>query len=318
MEQAVGTVARPDEARARLWRKRLDFECRYHMLEGDEDAFYSVRKAWSVWSVKAVLQTTGLYARGLRNAMRMSLKRVEFHVPRLPEPLEGLRVLHLSDFHFRGRAPEFADVVAACLHGVEADICFMTGDFRFGYYGASEHVFDQLATVLAGVSVDLGHYAVLGNHDVSVLEKGLERMGVRVLVNTGVAIDVGGAAVWIGGVDDPHDFQCASVPQAMIDAPEDAIRILLAHTPQLVHEARAHGVSLYLCGHTHGGQVRFPVVGAVHTNAPGVPRQCLAGAWRVGDMLGHTSVGLGTTDIPVRYNCPPEATLITLRREPCA
>jgi len=313
MEEAGGGTGHSDEARERLWRKRLEIERRYQMLEGDEDAFYSKRKALSVWSVRAVLQTVGLYERGMRNAMQPSLKRLDFRFANLPGPLDGLRILHLSDFHFRERAPELAGAVAACLRGVEADVCCMTGDFRFGYYGPSSHVWEQLAVVLDGVSVGLGCYAVLGNHDVSVLREGLADLGVRLLVNAGTAIEVNGAEVWIAGIDDPHDFQCASVPHAMMGAPAGAFRVLLAHTPQVVHEARAHGVSLYLCGHTHGCQVRFPLIGAVLTNAPGVPRQCLMGPWHLNGMQGHTSAGLGTTDLPVRYNCPPEAALITLR-----
>ncbi|HNR30678.1 MAG TPA: metallophosphoesterase family protein [Candidatus Hydrogenedentes bacterium] len=312
--QAAAVLVQDDATPEAFWRKRLELERRYRMTEGDEDDFHSARKAWWVRAIKTTLRLSGLYARGRRNAMRPVLKHVALPIERLPEALDGLRILHLSDFHFRQRAPQFAETAAACLDGAAADLCVMTGDFRFGYFGPSDHVLEQLATVLRGVSIREGNYAVLGNHDVSVLRDSLEDMGVRVLVNAGEAVAVGDATLWIGGVDDPHDFECASVPHAMRHAPNDAFRILLAHTPEVVYEARAHGVALCLCGHTHGGQVRFPFIGAIESNARGAPRQCLMGPWRLGEMFGHTSIGLGTTDLPVRYNCPPEATLLTLRR----
>jgi len=81
----------------------------------------------------------------------------------------------------------------------------------------------------------------------------------------------------------------------------------------MYNEAAAAGIHLYLCGHTHGGQIRLPWLGAPMQNAA-CPRRYAHGCWRHGEMQGYTSAGAGCSMLPVRYNCPPEITLIELAR----
>ena len=314
MEQlysASGTESLTPDA---LWRKRIGLEKQRCVYDGEEGQLRGVRKRLLVLAAKSALRLSGLYARGLRNAFQIELRAVEFTFPQLPEALNGFRILHLSDFHFRRGCPAFSDTIAESVKGLEADICLLSGDFRFGHCGAVDHVPGQLAHVLRGVQTRHGTFSVLGNHDVSQFAEMFPALGVTMLVNRGVAIEMGDAVLWIGGIDDPHGYRCHSVEHALRHAPHGAFRILLAHSPEAVQEASRHAVDLYLCGHTHGGQIRLPIVGAIETNAPSAPRQCLRGKWTFGTTQGYTNVGLGATDLPVRYNCPPEAALITLRR----
>jgi predicted MPP superfamily phosphohydrolase len=166
--------------------------------------------------------------------------------------------------------------------------------------------------MLDGMRIRIGAYAVLGNHDTLALAEAVEEVGLRVLFNEGVAVGVPGALLWLAGVDDPHFYRMDDLDAALRDAPPEAFRVLLAHTPECAAEAANKGVGLYLCGHTHGGQVRLPGLGPIMINAR-CPRRRALGHWQAGAMRGFTSAGLGTTDAPVRFGCPPEAVLFTLR-----
>jgi uncharacterized protein len=121
----------------------------------------------------------------------------------------------------------------------------------------------------------------------------------------------GAGRLWIIGVDDPHHYGCGDLDGALESVPPDAFKVLLAHSPEMFDEAAAAGIHLYLCGHTHAGQICLPGIGAPLMNAD-CPRAFTHGRWRHGGMLGYTSAGVGCSLLPVRYNCPPEITLIEL------
>jgi predicted MPP superfamily phosphohydrolase len=168
--------------------------------------------------------------------------------------------------------------------------------------------------ILQAIHARHGVYGVLGNHDLGNMVAPLTELGVEMLVNRGVRKDIRGDKLWLAGVDDPQGFRCDSLEWALDGAARDEFTLLVAHGPALARPAADTGVDLYLCGHTHGGQVCLPLWGPLLTNAPGSPRAHVAGRWRVGRMHGCTTRGLGTTDLPVRFLCPPEAGIITLRR----
>ena len=94
--------------------------------------------------------------------------------------------------------------------------------------------------------------------------------------------------------------------------PGEAFKILVVHTPELYEEAERAGVDLYLCGHTHGGQIRLPVVGPLLLNSHS-PRRLASGPWTWKSLQGYTSPGAGSSMVPVRFNCPPEIGLIELK-----
>ena len=120
-------------------------------------------------------------------------------------------------------------------------------------------------------------------------------------------------SIWIIGIDDPHYYGCDDLPQAVKGVPDGSFKILLVHTPEMLREAHQAGISLYLCGHTHAGQICLPWIGPLVINAD-CRRSFVSGTWRYGEMCGYTNPGCGTSLLPVRFLCPPEITLITLHR----
>ncbi len=294
-------------------RRRLEATLRIRRAHHERD-HVTAWKSFQMLVLGAGLRCTGLHARGVRNAQDLRLREEDLPISGLPPGLDGLRLLHLSDLHFGRTMPEHEDRVCRLLEGVSAGLCLITGDLRFGHFGPADHVAPAVRRMLAGLRLQYGAYAVLGNHDTLAIAESVEAAGLPVLFNEGVAVCVNGAVLWLAGVDDPHLHRLDDMDAALRGAPPDAFRILLAHTPECAVEAAKKGIGLYLCGHTHGGQVRLPGLGALMINAR-CPRHRALGHWRLGTMLGFTSPGLGTTDAPVRFCCPPEAVLFTLRAE---
>ena len=261
--------------------------------------------------LRAFLRSTGLYARGARNALRPVVRNLRIPLAGLPPDLHGFRILHLSDFHIDG-TPELADALVPMLRGLRPDLCLLTGDYRYEDHGPTESVYPLMRKILSNIDATFGTFAILGNHDSSEIAFRLEEMNVRMLVNEGVEIGRFSRPLWVAGVDDPFDFRCHDLARGLAQAPAGSISILMAHAPEIFEEAAAAGVHLYLAGHTHAGQIRFPGIGALRQNA-NCPKEFGFGHWRHGEMQGHTSAGLGCSSLPVRFNCPPEIALLELR-----
>ena len=174
----------------------------------------------------------------------------------------------------------------------------------------------------------IGHscYGILGNHDSISLVPELESMGIQMLVNESVRIDTHAQNILLAGVDDPYCYFAADLNDCLkacqsqkrdgcksSPAPDlqTELGIALAHTPELANAAAAAGFSIYLTGHTHGGQVCWPWGKPVDPEM-GINRAHLSGCWQVGNMPGYTSRGSGTSIVDARFFCPPEVTLHTL------
>jgi uncharacterized protein len=137
-------------------------------------------------------------------------------------------------------------------------------------------------------------------------------MGIQMLINDAVPVPGTDGDIWLIGVDDPYDYRCDDLPGAMSSVPPDSFKILLAHAPELYQAAESQGIDLYLAGHTHAGQIRFPIIGSVRHNAK-CPKAFSHGHWCHGRMQGYTTAGVGCSTLRVRFNCPPEVVLIELR-----
>jgi predicted MPP superfamily phosphohydrolase len=260
--------------------------------------------------LKAIMIPSGLYALGKRNALRPVIHRVKLEFRNLPSEFDGYRILHLSDLHIDA-LPDLARVVGNHLQEIDADLCVMTGDYRFEIEGPSAEAWRGMRRVLANISVPV--YATLGNHDSCEMARALEQMGVELLINEAVRLRRGGDSIWLAGTDDPHDYRCADLNAALERVPQNAFVVVLAHSPDLYQEASDAGASLYLCGHTHAGQIRLPFIGSVVDNCS-APRAYTHGYWKHGTMHGYTSAGVGCSMVPVRFSCPPEIVVIELRR----
>jgi predicted MPP superfamily phosphohydrolase len=260
--------------------------------------------------VRGSLWLAGLRARARQNAATLVVRDNEVWSPRLPPRFDGYTVLHLSDLH--------ADIsldamrhLTELVRGVRYDLCVLTGDYRgrtFGSCAASMELMAGLRGYLTGPL-----YGVLGNHDSVTMLPGLEAMGIRMLMNECASITRDGETIWLAGVDDAHFFRLENVEKAAEALPADAFAILLSHTPEIYQKAAHAGFDLMLSGHTHGGQICLPGSIPVIIGTP-VPRRMAAGAWRYHGMSAYTSVGVGTSMLPARLNCPPEITLHHLRR----
>lgn len=281
--------------------ERTGIPCRRHPL------FNRIERLFLRPLLRTGLKTAGLYERGAANTLQPVVRSLRLKCGRLPPAFDGYRILQISDLHIDG-VDGLDEVLAEKIAETRADICVLTGDYRFHNEGSCEDIYPLLERVLKSVRAGDGIYGILGNHDASEIAFRLEEMGVRMLVNEAVAVSKDGESIWIAGVDDPYDYRCDDLAAALEPVPPGAFTVLLAHTPDLYREASERGAGLYLCGHTHAGQIRLPLVGSLfhHANAP---RSHAAGYWRHGRMHGYTSAGAGCSGLPVRFNCPPEITL---------
>lgn len=260
------------------------------------------------WALKA----SGLHGPGARNAARPRLNRLEIPLASLPEAFDGVSILFLSDFHLD--VPTGAmEAAQDLLRGVDCDIAVFGGDYQsYGCPGASVAA-GLMAPLVEAVRARHGIFAVLGNHDYHEIVDAFEALGVRFLLNESVTLERGGQELGLVGCDDIHAFHDPAAGQALRRG--TGCRIAVVHSPDFAREAAAAGCSLYLAGHTHGGQICLPGGGAVIT-ALDQGRAGIRGLWRHGAMVGYTSTGLGCGAVPVRFNCPPEVVLITLRCAP--
>ena len=269
---------------------------------------------WKLFKVvvEQTLSLAGMITRGERNALSPIVKNLSFEFPDLPTKFDGFRILHLSDIHADGLSG-LAESINHKLKDIEVDLCVLTGDYRFEVYGPCHNVYYNLEQIISNIKSHNGIIGILGNHDFIEEADAMEKMGVKMLINDALEVHKDGQSIWIAGVDDPHYYGCDDLNQALLAIPSKAFKVLLVHTPEIIPEAEEAGVHLYLCGHTHGGQICLPFIGPLLTNA-NCSRKFTRGVWQSGAMQGYTSAGVGSSGVPVRFNCPPEITIIELRR----
>lgn len=260
--------------------------------------------------LRTALQAVGLYRRGCRNAVRPVVRHTTVRIPQLPSSFSHFRILHMSDFHIDG-VQGLAEVIAETVSRHPVDACVLTGDYRFETGGEYDLVLPRMRMALSRVQSHYGIIGILGNHDCADLAVDLSKIGVRMLINDAIELRKGVDSIWIAGVDDPHYYGCDDLGRALEGVPDGSTRILLAHSPEIYEEAASAGIQLYLCGHTHGGQICLPWLGPFVLNAK-CPREYTCGAWHHRSLQGYTSAGVGCSMLPVRYNCPPEITVLEL------
>jgi len=132
-----------------------------------------------------------------------------------------------------------------------------------------------------------------------------------VLSNQSTPIESNGARFWLSGVDDVLGG-AADLEAALRAIPAGEATVLLAHEPDYADRVARHSVDLQLSGHSHGGQVRLPFMRPMYL--PDLARKYIWGLYTIGGLTLYTNAGLGTVEVPVRLNCPPEVTLFTLRQ----
>jgi len=240
----------------------------------------------------------------------------------LPEAFHGFRIVFMGDMHFGPYAgkPQVERAVRLAL-SLKPDLTILSGDFVShplalpnGPEGASHaepcaEVLQQLTGTLPGTRV----VSVLGNHDhwngPDAVADELDSHGLKVLRNQSLPLERDGRRIWIVGVDDVY-AHANDLDKALERVPATETKIVAVHEPDFADRTAKHPVDLQLSGHSHGGQVRIPGYGA--PILPHLGRKYPIGLNRVRDLQVYTNRGIGVVFPPVRLNCSPEVTLITL------
>ena len=242
----------------------------------------------------------------------LTIEHERIALRRLPEAFESFRIVQLSDIHhgpFSDRTQIERAVETA--NRLKPDIIALTGD----YISKERHYAAPCAEMLGRLKARYGVYAILGNHDhwtdAALITDLFRAEGITVLINQGMRFELGGSAFWLAGVDDTM-VGLEDISLALAGAREDEMKLLLAHNPIVLRRAARAGVDLVLSGHTHGGQVAFR---SEPSHSGGRPRRrFLKGLGRLGNTQIYVNRGLGTVVLPIRYGCPPEVSLLELRR----
>lgn len=255
--------------------------------------------------IRMCLKLTGLYQRGCRNAAQIEVRHNQIRSTHIPKAFDQFTILHISDLHVDINPGAMAHLIVV-LQDLDYDICVLTGDYRGQTFGPYEETLSGMSRVCARIRKPI--YGVLGNHDTIRMIPGLEEIGIRMLLNECAAIEHGNQRIHLAGIDDAHFYRADNIEKAASGIPGDEFSILLSHTPEIYRQAAHADFNLLLAGHTHGGQICLP--GRIPITLDSVlPRQLGSGAWRYHGMVGYTSVGAGSSVVPVRFNCPPEITL---------
>jgi predicted MPP superfamily phosphohydrolase len=234
--------------------------------------------------------------------------------------LDGLRLAQLSDIHFGSLlGADHLQSVVDDVNGQKPDILFLTGDyvtavsFRGSNNARARNAW-PCAEVLRGVRTRLGCFAVLGNHDCmanpAIVTAAFEANGCEVLRNRALLVEAKGSRLWLAGLDDVLHGS-PDVNLMLRDIPSGECVVAGVHEPDFADRLKNYPVDLQISGHSHGGQVRFPGVGAVYL-PPGARKYPL-GRYLVGGLHLYANPGVGTIHVPMRLLCPPELTMFTLR-----
>jgi hypothetical protein len=254
----------------------------------------------------------------------IDVRALDIHLPSLPSAFDGMRIAQLSDIHL----DEFTEPFLL-RHSIEEinrmkpDLVLLTGDYVTYEIAPRDYALRsawQCAEILSELKCPR-RYAILGNHDVMLGEKevthALVSHGITVLNNSFLPMERGSDRIWLAGLDDPvcgEPDPEAAIPPSIRGVANEPV-ILMCHAPDYADRLARHpvgkSVGLMLSGHTHGGQVRVPFLGAL--DLPPGGRKYVEGWFRVGSMQLYVNRGIGTVGVPFRFDCPPEITNMTLR-----
>ena len=281
------------------------------------------RRKFLVAAGAATLGALALFEDGfVREPNQPQLVPIEMPLRRLPAAFDGFRIALLSDFHY----DEFFSIhpirrAVEMVNGIVPDLVVLTGDF-VTVSMLVDFVHDEkksalaaepCAKLLAPLRSRLGSMATLGNHDIDAdpdyVTEALQSQGIAVLRNASRTIEQAGKRLWICGLDSTEGKP--RIELGLQAVPRNEPVILLMHEPDFADVAKDYPVDLQLSGHSHGGQVWIPGLGAPWL--PGGARKYPRGRYTVGRLPLYTNIGLGTIRAPVRLNCTPEVTLVTLR-----
>jgi predicted MPP superfamily phosphohydrolase len=253
----------------------------------------------------------------LREPFQLDVARFAIASPRLPAGFDGLKIAQLSDLHLHRTSRAYRTAIDVICRE-RPDLVVITGDLvdRPEHASACLAFLSQLRAA-AGVPVvvvpgNWDHRAFPTKQGIAAWHKRVQtETGVRVLANQNVVLHRHGDRMWLVGTDDPY-FGHADLDASFKGVPDTAFALVLTHAPEAFEElAQRPAARLVLAGHTHGGQVRLPFIGAVRVPSRYGTRFA-RGLFKLDDTLFYVNAGMGMSHLPIRFLCRPELTLITL------
>ncbi len=279
----------------------------------------------SILGVSGIALTSS--TRGIMQRNNVQITRRDFALPNLPRSFEGRTITFLSDIH----SGPFMDLrelkaVVQTVNDLKSDVIVMPGDFVTSE--ASEII--PFAEAMSGLKAPLGVYACTGNHDyyagIERVSRGVEEAGITLLRNENAKVTIGGESLYFIGVDDNDSRTVAAfvegrhaphIEAAWRGVPSDAATILLCHKPYHFEDYAKMNVGLMLAGHTHGGQIVLGRIGGTVLTFSTLASQYVNGLYLPQYSKSNTQMyvsrGIGVVGVPIRINCPPEITQITLK-----
>ncbi|MGB9665846.1 MAG: metallophosphoesterase [Candidatus Cryosericum sp.] len=253
----------------------------------------------------------------LREPFQLDVERLSIVLPSLPPEFGGLKVAQLSDLHIHSVSRAYRMAVDV-IRKEQPNLVVITGDLvdRAEETSACIAFLSQLrAATRAPVIVVPGnwdHRAFPTKQSIAAWHRRLQaETGIRVLANQNVVLHRHGGQIWLVGTDDPY-FGHADLDASFKGVPDSAFALVLTHAPEAFEElAQRPAARVVLVGHTHGGQVRLPFIGALRVPSRYGTRFA-QGLYKLGDTFFYVNAGMGTSHLPVRFLCRPELTFITL------
>ena len=250
----------------------------------------------------------------------LQTNHVTVPIRNLPEAFHGFRIVQISDLHLEEYTEEFfLRHVVHHVNSLSADMVLVTGDY-ISHSPRGRAFALRTAVTCAEILHDLTcplRFGCMGNHDAVVgsrqVAERIRPSGVIPLINQYVPIERNGDRLWLGAIDDPA--KGAPILETSLPKQIDAPVLYMAHEPDyadfLATQPAGQHISLILAGHSHGGQIRLPFL-PPPVLPPGAERY-YEGTYHVGPMQLYVNRGIGTVGVPMRLNCPPEVTVLTLQ-----
>lgn len=250
--------------------------------------------------------------KAIAEANTIKIEEVQIKLRRLPKKLDGFRIVHLSDIHHSPLTNlEHIKHAIEIANNLQPDMFVLTGD----YVSHEREYIEPVAEVLGGLSSEFGIFACLGNHDhwtdAKLVTEAFTKNNIRMLINEGFRFTARDESFWLCGVDD-YMMGKTDVRSALNGSFPNEMKLLLSHNPQVINRAAISNIDLVLSGHTHGGQVKIREP-RERILFPNRKRRLRSGLHRRKETQIYITRGIGTVVLPIRYQCPPEISVLELK-----
>lgn len=278
-----------------------------------------LKKSIGAFVTVAALGSGGYYYAGKVEPQLVNITQINFSHKDIPSGFEMFKIVQFSDTHlgFQYDLIQLTEVVNK-INSLTPDILFFTGDLM-DVPNEYDRI-DEIVPVLQKLKAPYGKFAVYGNHDhggygSNIYREVMEKAGFKVLLNEASKVKLlNNEHVYIIGIDDAM-LGNPDIATALSAVPNESFKLLLSHAPDLADDALPYNIQLQLSGHSHGGQIKIPFIGALVK--PPFAEKYYEGLYTIGDnndLTLYVNRGLGTTRLPFRFLSRPEITLLTLSK----